>query len=200
MWVSLAGPACVTHPSEASSRPPGQARCCPRPGESWRGHPAPPRPTGSHPWPRWLLGAELLLPASPGDSGHRESGVPAGPGSCHGACPLLSRWPKSPSPKTGETPRWPPPGSSQPASWVHSQQVAAAPGSLHTAWEHSGTHPTPQCPFSGAGCHTALLVAFLRWLRGRGHRVPDSVPGQECGSGPQPCPGAGRPMGCPLPA
>lgn len=174
----------------------GASQVLPKARESWPGGPAPSAPP-ARPRPPWLSGAERLLSASLGASGHRESGAPAGPGSAGAAVtggrPLLSPRPPSPSPKTGETPGAVP-GSSQPAGRVHGQQVAAVPGSLHAASGHRRTrHPSPS--LLPAGCHTAHTVAFLRWLRGRGHRAPDSAPGRSAGAALSPVPGLAGPWG-----
>lgn len=184
----------------ARPRAGGASQVLPKARESWPGGPAPPAPP-ARPRPQWLSGAERLPSASLGGSGHRESGVPAGPSSAGAAVtggrPLLSPRPPSPSPKTGETPG--------PAWELPACRAGTRPAGGSSAWVLArgvGTQahtPSVTVPSTGglphrSHCRLPMVASWPRppcaGLRAR----------LECGSGPQPCPGAGRPMGCALPA
>lgn len=174
----------------------GASQVLPKARESWPGGSAPPAPP-ARPRPQWLSGAERLLSASLGGSGHRESGVPAGPGSAGAAVtggrPLLSPRPPSPSPKTGETPGAGLGAPSLQGGYTASRwQQCLGPCARRG---NTGAHAVRHCPFHPAGCHTAHTVTFLWWLRGRGHRAPDSAPGWSAGAALGPVPGLAGPWG-----
>lgn len=127
----------------------GASQVLPKARESWPGGPAPPAPP-ARPRPQWLSGAERLLSASLGGSRHRESGVPAGPGSAGAAVtgrrPLLSPRPPSPSPKTGETPGAGLGAPSLQGGYTASRwQQCLGPC---TRRGNTGAHAVRHCPFS----------------------------------------------------
>lgn len=178
----------------------GASQVLPKARESWPGGPAPPAPP-ARPQPQWLSGAERLLSASLGGLGIGNRGCPqdqALPGqpsrgdvrSSHPGLRLLPlRLGRHPGPawelpacRAGTRPAG---GSS---AWVLARGVGTQ---AHTP---SVTVPSPGGLPHRSHCHLPMVASWPRppcaGLRAR----------LECGSGPQPCPGAGRPMGCALPA